>query len=133
MLDFLEREEMEIVNEVTQDSTSIENTQINTANNGSKPKGRSIGWVFTLHDYSEQDEIILKSYESLFLIYGKEVSINGKPHLQGYIYFREPGKTFFALHKLLPTAHWEMSKGNIDHNIDYCSKMGSFHHQGTLL
>ena len=85
---------------------------------------RSRGWCFTLHDYNNSDESILQSIITDFIIYGREESNSGSPHLQGYIYFKEPGKTSYAVHKIMKKAHWTASKGNIDSNIAYCSKLG---------
>ena len=94
-------------------------------------KGRSLGWCFTLHNYTVEHESTLKNYESQFLIYGKEVTPkNGVKHLQGFIQFAAPGKSSYAMHKLLPSASWFTTKGCIEANIDYCSKMGNTYYQG---
>ena len=95
-------------------------------------KGRSLGWCFTLHNYTIEHENALKNYDSQFLIYGKEATNNGSKHLQGFIQFEAPGKSSHAMHKLLPSASWFQSKGRIDENIDYCSKMGDTYHQGKI-
>ena len=99
----------------------------------SKFSVRSLGYTFTLFNYTEKHEEALKSYESRFLIYGKELSEEGVPHLQGYFHFVCPGKTIYALQKLIKSACWFPSKGSIDQNIAYCSKMGDFYHQGKSM
>ena len=91
---------------------------------------RSLGYTFTIFNYTDEQEEALKSYESKFLIYGKELTKAGVPHLQGYFHFACPGKTIYALQKLIKSACWFPSKGSIDQNIAYCSKMGDFYHQG---
>lgn len=96
-----------------------------------KKSVRSLGWCFTLHHYTEDQETKLRDYISRFLIYGKEVTASGIPHLQGYFHFAHPGKTSFALQKLIKGASWFPSKGSIDKNIAYCSKMKDFYHQGS--
>ena len=96
-------------------------------------KGRSLGWCFTLHNYTIEHENVLKSYVSQFLIYGRELTKNGIKHLQGFIQFEAPGKSFHALHKLLPSASWYQSRGKIDENIAYCSKGGDTYHQGKVI
>ena len=58
----------------------------------SKFSVRSLGYTFTLFNYTEEHEVALKSYESKFLIYGKELTKGGVPHLQGYFHFACPGK-----------------------------------------
>ena len=92
---------------------------------------RSLGWCFTLHNYTDDQEAAIKAYPSTFLIYGKEVTGSSVKHLQGYIHFACPGKTGYALHKLINSAVWKQSKGSIDSNIAYCSKMGDYYCQGN--
>lgn len=93
---------------------------------------RNCGWCFTLHKFTVDDEEALKLCECKFVIYGKEVTGNGSFHLQGYIYFHNPGKTFYAVKRILPSAYWTQSKGCMQANIDYCSKQGNVFNKGNL-
>ena len=88
-------------------------------------KGRSLGWsVFILRNYTIEHKNALKNYVSQFLIYGRELTRNEIKRPLGFIQFEAPGESSHALHKLLPSASWCQSKGRIDENIVYCSKMG---------
>ena len=62
-----------------------------------------------------------------FAGFGKEVGEEGTPHLQGFIYFSN-GKSFATIHRLpgLTRAHFEVIKGSVQQNIDYCSKEGQY-------
>lgn len=83
----------------------------------SKP---SKSWCFTINNYTEKDETLLKDLETSYLIYGREVGESGTPHLQGYITFRKAYR-LTALKKLHKTAHWEIAKAK-DAAINYCMK-----------
>lgn len=54
-------------------------------------------------------------------IWGEELTQTGKPHLQGYIEFKNQ-VTLTNLKTILPTAHWEKARGTRADNIKYCSK-----------
>ena len=118
------------VNSTTSDESMLNSTLKASIN--FKKTVRSLGWCFTLHNYTEEHESDLKLLKSSFLIYGKELTASGVPHLQGYIHFASPGKTAYALRKLISSASWFASKGSIDSNIAYCSKMGNYYHQGNI-
>ena len=119
--------------QVIQHSAFSKPSSIHENDSKSKFSVRSLGYTFTLFNYTEEHEEALKSYESKFLIYGKELTKGGVPHLQGYFHFACPGKTIYALQKLIKSACWFPSKGSIDQNIAYCSKMGDFYHQGKSI
>lgn len=105
-------------------------------------------YCFTLHNYTEDDEILLlkssfntphtkelgANYQKgdvrpfiTYICYGKEVCpTTGRPHLQGYFEMGK-AKTFSALTKKLPKGiHLELAKGNADENKAYCSKENEF-------
>lgn len=89
-------------------------------------------WCFTLNNYNEEDRKAILAWEhTSYCIVGKEVGDSGTPHLQGYVRFKTK-KRFTALKKLLPTAHWEVAKGNPRQNYEYCSKEGDFEETGEL-
>jgi len=91
---------------------------------------RSLGWCFTVNNYSEEEYEELLVVPCQYIIIGKEVGESGTPHLQGFVQFAKPGNTLAACKKINSRAHWEMTKGNIDQNVDYCSKEGHFEERG---
>lgn len=92
---------------------------------------KSLGYCFTLNNYTPEDEWSIVGISCQYLIYGREVGDSGTPHLQGFIQFPKPGKSLVAMKKLIPRAHFEVTKGNIDQNIEYCSKEGDFTERGV--
>ena len=67
--------------------------------------------------------------EASYKIVGREVSSTGTPHLQGYVQFAS-NKRLSGVRKLLPTAHWELAKGDAGANYAYCSKDQQFEEIG---
>lgn len=87
----------------------------------------SRGWVFTLNNYSEEEEVraLALPEEVKYGVIGKEVGESGTPHFQGYIYFKTE-KSLKQVREIFDRAHWEISKGSIDEASDYCKKDGDF-------
>jgi len=94
-------------------------------------------YAFTFNNYSDAD------YEKMILIckdtnkvkryiIGKEIGeINGTPHLQGYIEFRD--KVLLSqLKKIDKKIHWEKAKGSATDNYMYCCKENEFVSNYTL-
>lgn len=94
---------------------------------------RSRGWTFTLHNYCIDDENKLQQLDCTYIIYGRESSQTGTLHLQGYVFFSCPGKSGYGVRKILNTASWFSSRGNIDQNIAYCSKLGDVFSKGNII
>lgn len=90
---------------------------------------QKVAWVFTLNNYTGDDEQKLQSWDVRYLIYGRETGENGTPHLQGYVQVAG-GIRLSALKKVLPRAHWEPAKGSADSNKTYCSKQGDVFEKG---
>lgn len=90
---------------------------------------RSYSWVFTTNNPSEMDIERTHGTECVYLIYGKEVASTGTPHLQGYVRFKSQ-QGLSAVRKLFPTSHLEIAKGDIESNINYCSKEGQVYEKG---
>lgn len=86
---------------------------------------RSRKWCFTLNNYTPLDEKDIEDSEATYACFGREVGANGTPHLQGFAVFRN-ARRLSTLKFLLPRAHWEIARGSIQQNIDYCSKDGNF-------
>jgi len=84
---------------------------------------RSRNFCFTLNNYSPDDEEFVLSVPCRYVIFGREVGANGTPHLQGFIVFKN-ARSFDSVKNLVPRWHIEVARGNVDQNVDYCSKGG---------
>lgn len=82
----------------------------------------------TLNNYTEAD---IQNFatkvqkEATYYVFGKEIGLNGTPHLQFMVCFKKK-KTLTAVKKLFPTAHLEIKwrKALMKHASDYCKKGG---------
>lgn len=92
---------------------------------------RHYRYSFTLNNYNDEDIQSINDWDCRFLIYGKEVAASGTPHLQGYVEFFN-NKSLSALKKYHKGAHFEVSKGNAEQNIKYCSKGEQSHDEFSL-
>jgi len=103
---------------------------------------RARGWVFTLNNYTVEDvtridELPVECADGgsdasflRYIGYGKEVGDSGTPHLQGYLYCRNPC-SLSAIRERIPRAHFEVSRGRPDQAIGYCEKDGDFNERGV--
>jgi len=96
--------------------------------------GRARGWTVTLNNYNEEEWNIINENAQLHsekFIFGKEVGESGTPHIQGYIYFKNP-KDMNGVKKILNNKklHLEVAKGNTKQNLAYCSKDGKYKSKG---
>ncbi len=89
---------------------------------------RARSYVFTLNNYTEEEEKNVQSVDCEFLVYGRETGESGTPHLQGFIKFRNP-RQFNAVRKLLPRAHVEICR-DVASAISYCRKYGDTFEKG---
>lgn len=88
-------------------------------------------WVFTLNNYTKEDEDAIQSLNYRYVIYGREIAPGtGTPHLQGFIYF-DNAITFSSICKKIPRAHIEKCR-DVQASIAYCKKEGNFFLMGTL-
>ena len=81
-------------------------------------------WVFTINNFSEEDEEIVENLinnEARRGIAEHEWGQEGTAHIQGFIQFTNP-RTFGQVKTKLPRAHIEPAKGNWKENFAYCSK-----------
>lgn len=71
--------------------------------------------------------------EFVYIVVGREVGENGTPHLQGFVYFKNP-RSLPGIKKvgLFKRAHLENAKGTNKQASDYCKKDGNFIEKGTL-
>lgn len=87
-------------------------------------ESRNRAFTFTLNNYTDDDILRLSIIEVVYLVYGREVSESGTPHLQGYIYFKNP-RRLTDLRKLFKW-HIQSSKANATTNYIYCSKENQY-------
>lgn len=95
---------------------------------------RSRGIVFTLNNYTEEEENIVRELAAdehvRYLCFGREVGEGGTPHLQGYLYARNP-QLFEWYRARIPRAHIEFQRGTPEQAVAYCEKDGDFNEWGT--
>lgn len=66
------------------------------------PKQRSYDYCFTLNNPTDHEEALIKVIPHRYLTFGHEIApTTGTPHLQGYIYFKNP-RSFSATKKSFP-------------------------------
>lgn len=82
---------------------------------------RSRRWCFTLNNYDSVEYEAAIALVARYLVVGKETSLTGTPHLQGFVCFSKPIR-IGGVRKMLPRAHWEPAKGNDKQASDYCKK-----------
>ena len=81
---------------------------------------RAKNWVFTLNNYTENDENRLRELECEWMIFAHEKGENGTPHLQGAICFAGK-RDAKALGKLFKW-HLEVMHGSPQDSKTYCTK-----------
>ena len=88
-------------------------------------------FVFTINNWISEDVEYLKTLaqEAKYMIVGEEVGEKGTPHLQGYIYFKNP-RSVKNIVKVL-RGHVEVAKGSPLQNYEYCSKQKVLLEYGT--
>lgn len=113
-------------------NTKLSPRAVGTTSGGPKRITAAKKWVFTLNNYSTEDEAVFGSDGSAgsmvhnFEVWavGREVAPStGTPHLQGYIEFKKkcrPAESYFD-----KRAHWEKAKGDRTSNVVYCTKEGN--------
>lgn len=90
---------------------------------------RSRSYVFTLNNYTKEEEDRVQSMDCQYLIYGREKGAQGTPHLQGMVYFKLQ-KSFNAVKKLMQRAHLEVCR-DVQASIVYCKKEGDVFEKGV--
>lgn len=98
-------------------------SQIVTSEGNTSPRSRK--WIFVLHNYTALD---ITNVTKTFLqngwkyLFSEETGSEGEtPHLQGYIENKNAIR-FDTLKKLLPRAHLEKARGNLQSQIVYITK-----------
>lgn len=87
---------------------------------------RARGYRFTLNNYTDEEVKRLTMYghsKTLKFVFGKEIApTTGTPHLQGYIYHKNPVR-FDHLKKLFPRCNWnDKCDGTATDQYLYCTK-----------
>lgn len=101
---------------------------------------RARGWCFTLNNYVASNEhdpthgdcpriIALVPEFFRFICFGREVGESGTPHLQGYLYAKQP-LSLSQCRERIGNAHFEISRGTPAQAIEYCKKDGDFDEAG---
>lgn len=83
---------------------------------------RSKNWCLTLNNYNDH-ELIFDPVTMVYLVYGREVSGTGTPHLQGYVVLHE--RTRIGTVKRMfnePRIHLQTRLGTQEQAINYCKK-----------
>ena len=99
-------------------------------------KQRSRGWCFTINNYTDDELNHLSKVGSdlnqcVYLVFGKEVSSTGTPHLQGFLYCKTKKSFKQAKGLLSDRAYVDASRGTPQEASDYCKKDGLVTEYGT--
>lgn len=89
---------------------------------------RSYSFTFTINNYTDEDIKQLEALECQYIVYGKEVSTTGTPHLQGYTKFSTQ-RTLSSVSKKIKRAHLEVARVDVA-AAKYCQKDGDFTERG---
>lgn len=87
-------------------------------------------WIWTLNNYTEEEESAITEWEAKYLVFGREIGRKkGTPHLQGFVMWNSV-KSFSQLKKLNPRISWRVAKTTVE-AAEYCKKDGDFYESGT--
>ena len=115
------KEYVEFVGDVTK---TIVESQIERRNRRYQRKQ----WCFTLNNYTPEDVQLFKDFIETQCSIGAFQSELGEtrktPHLQGFFVTFE--KRRFTSFKLSEKTHWELMRGSVPENINYCLKAKGF-------
>lgn len=85
--------------------------------------GKFRDYVFTWNNYTSGNEEFLAWIKCQYLVYGHEIApTTGTPHLQGYIYFKNP-RSVKSVRKQFDGCHIEPAKADAIDNKEYCTKV----------
>lgn len=91
-------------------------------------------WCFTINNYTQQriEKLIELDYDNdvQYCIFGKEVGLEGTPHLQGFISFKKRLR-LNAVKRFIGEAHLTVAK-NLKNSIEYCKKENDFEEYGEM-
>lgn len=96
---------------------------------------RGKNWCFTLNNYSQDEYNHLCNAvgvnDCLYIIFGKEKSKTGTPHLQGFISFNKRTYLTEVKKRTSERCHLELAR-MVAESIEYCKKDGDFFEKGTI-
>jgi len=100
-----------------------------------KPGSKAKHWVFTSNNYTDDllARLRILGADADYMVYGKEVSESGTPHLQGYVAMPIQ-KSLSMMSKLIPNS-WlavKYTKSTPNQAANYCKKDGNFVEFGVL-
>ena len=96
------------------------------------PKSGVRAWVYTLHHYSNEDEVVAKKINSVYHVYGREKgSATGTEHMQGLICYKSK-KSMPAVKKDFKREdiHLEPKNGSFVAAAVYCKKGSATDYKG---
>lgn len=96
------------------------------------PSKRLRNYCLTINNWTESDVNNLLLIPHKYLIYGKQLSSTGTPHLQIYLQLKE-ASTMSALSKKLPKSHIEPAVYSPEECIEYCKKNCAFKESGSYI
>lgn len=89
------------------------------------PKKRVRGFCFVCNNYTEGHIQTIQAIDCVYLVYGKETApTTGTPHLQGYLYLKNP-TTVSAVRRKLKGFDVRIAHGSPSQNRVYCTKQDS--------
>lgn len=94
------------------------------------PMSRAKHWCFTLNNYTQADLDRLSTLHpsTTYLVYGREISSTGTPHLQGFVSFAARVR-LAAVIATIGQAHCSVAR-QIAQAIEYCKKDGDYEEFG---
>lgn len=100
------------------------------------PSPQSRRWVFTLNNYTDDDEQVVGDFldgpRCVYGVVGRELGDSGTPHLQGFFILMQPMRLAAIRNALHPRAHYEVAKGTSRQAADYCQKEADFDEHGVF-
>lgn len=99
------------------------------------PSRQGKRWVFTLNNYTDEDQERLRRLgeEVNYLVFGREVAPEtGTPHLQGFVLFHTNKRLNAAKAALGDRVHLETARGTSAQASAYCKKENDFEEFGQV-
>lgn len=89
-------------------------------------------FVFTLNNYSAEEEEAVKSFDCSYMVYGHEIGKKRHvPHLQGYIELAKQ-MSFSTIKAKFPRMWIQSRRGTPQQASDYCKKDADFFEKGEI-
>lgn len=93
---------------------------------------RARRWVFTINNFTPQDEERLQALQPKYLVYGRETGESGTPHLQGFVIFEVSLRFNSVKTQIGQNAHIETARGTTAQASQYCKKDGDYFEYGDM-